>query len=223
MKVFGIFNRTHNPSEEAHWVSRLRENLTSGSDGEGLETGRLAPRQSFTRRVSRQGHIIQSVKVRPGPKDSSPVAWEVPWRESKMVKPSDKLFRKEMMQGFRPQRTVNADVASLHENPVAETVDHVRRQQESSEMSLGLRLSPAGYQRWHVARDYVSTGEALDVRRRNLVEEASPITMTGKWDRRRQGGGLGRSTVERGAAKRPGREGPRLMSNPCVQGEAVVK
>ena len=33
-------------------MSRLRENLTSGSDGEGLETGRtmiLAPRQSFTR------------------------------------------------------------------------------------------------------------------------------------------------------------------------------
>jgi len=30
---------------------RLRENLTSGSDGEGLETGRLAPRQSFTRQL----------------------------------------------------------------------------------------------------------------------------------------------------------------------------
>jgi hypothetical protein len=32
-------------------VSRLRENLTSGSDGEGLETGQLEPRQSFTRQV----------------------------------------------------------------------------------------------------------------------------------------------------------------------------
>jgi hypothetical protein len=30
-------------------VSRLRENLTSGSDGEGLETGHMVPRQSFTR------------------------------------------------------------------------------------------------------------------------------------------------------------------------------
>ncbi len=63
-------DRTHNPSDETCWVSRLRENLTSGSDGEGLETGRrrtltgheggnpgyrqgqschALPRQSFTR------------------------------------------------------------------------------------------------------------------------------------------------------------------------------
>lgn len=39
----------HNPFNEFHWVSRLRENLTSGSDGEGLETGHMVPRQSFTR------------------------------------------------------------------------------------------------------------------------------------------------------------------------------
>jgi hypothetical protein len=43
---------THNPFNETHWVSCLRENLTSSSYGEGLETGRAttqAPRQSFTR------------------------------------------------------------------------------------------------------------------------------------------------------------------------------
>ena len=173
--------------------------------------------------MSRQGHIVQSVKVRPGPKDSSPVAWEVPWRESNMVKPSDRLFRKEMMQGFRPQRTVNADVASLHATPVAETVDYARRQQEPSEMSLRLRLSPAGYQRWHVARDYVSTGEALGVRRRNIVEEAAPITATGKWGRRYQGGGLGCSTDNRCAAKRTSREGPRPANNPLVCREAGAR
>ena len=65
-------DRTHNPSDETCWVSRLRENLTSGSDGEGLETGRrrtlagheggnpgyrqgqscyALPRQSFTRQL----------------------------------------------------------------------------------------------------------------------------------------------------------------------------
>ncbi len=45
-------NTTHNPFDETYRVSRLRENLTSGSDGEGLETGRYAvPRQSFTRQV----------------------------------------------------------------------------------------------------------------------------------------------------------------------------
>ena len=52
MKVALRIDRTHNPSDEARWVSRLRENLTSGSNGEGLETGRTlssVPRQSFTR------------------------------------------------------------------------------------------------------------------------------------------------------------------------------
>src|SRR5450830_1730923 len=33
---------THNPSEELCWVSRLRENFTSGSYGEELETGPAA-------------------------------------------------------------------------------------------------------------------------------------------------------------------------------------
>lgn len=71
MKVAPITDRTHNPFSEAHWVSRLRENLTSGSNGEGLETGLRntlngheggnpgysqgqsygLPRQSFTRQV----------------------------------------------------------------------------------------------------------------------------------------------------------------------------
>ena len=40
---------SHNPYDEDHWVSRLRENFMSGSEGEGLETGNFAPRQSFTR------------------------------------------------------------------------------------------------------------------------------------------------------------------------------
>jgi len=50
-------DRTHNPSDEAYWVSRLRENFTSGSYGEGLETGRASaqvPRQSFTRQTAFQ-------------------------------------------------------------------------------------------------------------------------------------------------------------------------
>jgi hypothetical protein len=54
VKVAARPDRTHNPSDEACWVSRLRENLTSGSYGEGLETGRSlcpVPRQSFTRQL----------------------------------------------------------------------------------------------------------------------------------------------------------------------------
>jgi hypothetical protein len=45
---------SHKPYTENHRVSRLRENLTSGSEGEGLETGYLAPRQSFTRQTAFQ-------------------------------------------------------------------------------------------------------------------------------------------------------------------------
>jgi len=54
---------THNPFNETHWVSCLRENLTSSAYGEGLETGRAttqAPRQSFTRQTFYQdgkGHL----------------------------------------------------------------------------------------------------------------------------------------------------------------------
>src|SRR5487761_2734206 len=51
MKIDAMLIRTHNLYEEAHWVSRLRENFMSGSDGEGLETSLKAPRQSFTRQL----------------------------------------------------------------------------------------------------------------------------------------------------------------------------
>ena len=55
MKVTASATLTHNPCGEADWASGLRENLTSRSYGEGLETGRIpiqAPRQSFTRQRS---------------------------------------------------------------------------------------------------------------------------------------------------------------------------
>ncbi len=66
--------------------------------------------------VSRQGHIIQSVEVRPRPRDSGLVAGEAPWRESKTAGPSDNILRKEYAQRTRLQRAVNADVASLPAN-----------------------------------------------------------------------------------------------------------
>jgi hypothetical protein len=72
--------------------------------------------------VSRQGHINQSVKVRPRLEDSSLVARGASWSKSETMKPSDNMLRKEYAQLTRLQRTVNADVASLHENPGAETV-----------------------------------------------------------------------------------------------------
>jgi len=121
------------------------------------------------------------------------------------------------MRNTRSQRTVNVDVASLNETPVAETVYCARRQQESSETSLTRRLSPAGYQRRHGVKDDVETGEALDTRRRKLAEEAFAITASGKCERRRQGGGSGRSTVDERAAKRARREGPGPSSDSFVE------
>jgi len=143
--------------------------------------------------VSSQGHIVQSVKDRPRPKDSGLVAGEAPWRESKTAEPSDNMLRKEYAQRTRSQRAVNADVASLHESPVAETVDNARKQQGLAETSPMRQLSPAGYQRRHDVKEDVETGETLGARRRNLVEEMPAITVSGKCRHRHQGGGSGRS------------------------------
>ncbi len=173
--------------------------------------------------MSSQGHIVQSVRDRPGSKGSDLVAGEAPWRESKTAEPSDKHTRKECAQRTRLQRAVNADVASLHEFPVAETVDNARKQQELSETSPKRQLSPAGYQRRHGVKDDVETGETLGVRRRNLVEEMPAITASGKCWYRHQGGGSGRSTVDGRAAKRARREGPGPVSNSVRQGEAGAK
>jgi len=74
-----------------------------------------------------------------------------------------------------------------------------------------------------ITKDYMEIGETLDARRRNIVEEAYPITLDGKWICRYQGGGLGCSTDDRHAAKHIGREGPRLMSIPLIQSEARVR
>jgi hypothetical protein len=167
--------------------------------------------------VSSQGHIVQSVRDRPRPKDSGLVAGEAPWRESKTAEPSDNILRKECAQRTRLQRTVNADVASLHESPVAETVYNARKQQELAETSPMRRLSPAGYQRRHGVKDDVETGETLGARRRNLVEEMSAITASGKCWHRHQGDGSGRRTEDGRAAKRARREGPGPVSIPPVK------
>jgi hypothetical protein len=167
--------------------------------------------------VSSQGHIVQSVRDRPRLKDSGLVAREAPWRESKTAEPSDNILGKECAQRTRLQRAVNADVASLHESPVAETVYNARKQQGLAETSPIRQLSPAGYQRRHGVKDDVETGEALGARRRNLAEEMPAITVSGKCRHRHQGGGSGRSTVDGRAAKRARREGPGPASVPLAK------
>ena len=167
--------------------------------------------------VSSQGHIVQSVGDRPGLKDSGLVAGEAPWRESKTAEPSDNILGKECAQRTRLQRAVNVDVASLHESPVAETVDNARKQQGLAETSPIRQLSPAGYQRRHGVKEDVETGEALGARRRNLVEEMPAITASGKCGHRRQGDGSGRSTGDGRAAKRARREGPGPVSTPLTK------
>ncbi len=167
--------------------------------------------------VSSQGHIVQSVKDRPRSKGSDLVAGEASWRESKTTEPSDNILGKEYARRTRLQRTVNADVASLHESPVAETVDNARKQQGLAETSPMRQLSPAGYQRRHGVKEDVETGEALGARRRNLVEEMPAITLSGKCGHRRQGDGSGRSTGDGRAAKRARREGPGPVSIPLTK------
>ncbi|HZC02859.1 MAG TPA: IS4 family transposase, partial [Gammaproteobacteria bacterium] len=63
-------------------------------------------KERWTIAVSSQGHINQSVKVRPRLKDSGLVAWEVPWRESKTAEPSDNVLEIEYRQSTRLQRAV---------------------------------------------------------------------------------------------------------------------
>jgi hypothetical protein len=167
--------------------------------------------------VSREGHMVQSVRDRPRLKDSSLVAGEAPWRESKTAEPSDNMLGKECAQRTRLQRAVNVEVASLHVIPVAETVDNVRKQQELTETSPRRQFSPAGYQRRHGVKDDVETGEALDARRRKIAEERPAITAIGKCGLRHQGGGSGRSTVDGRAAKHVRREGPGPVSTPSVK------
>src|ERR671915_491749 len=150
-------------------------------------------KERWTIAVSSEGHILQSVEVRPRLKDSGLVVWEAPWRESKTAEPSDNVLEIEYWQSTRLQRAVNVEVASLHAIPVAETVYNVRRQQGPFETSPMRRLSPAGGQRRPGTKEDGSTGEARGARWRKPAEEASPITVSGKWRRRRPGGGSGRS------------------------------
>ena len=77
MKVTASTTLTHNPCGETYWASGLRENLTSRSYGEGLETGRRvlqAPRQSLTRQlvIKRYKSLLAAAGVRA--KRGSPLA-----------------------------------------------------------------------------------------------------------------------------------------------------
>jgi hypothetical protein len=201
------------------WDEEQKRVLVFLTNHRGFAASTIAAiyRQRWQIGVSRQGHINQSVKVRPRLKDSGLVAGEASRSASETMKPSDNILGKEYAQRTRLQRTVNAEVASLHANPVAETVDNARKQQGLTEMSPMQQLSPAGYQRRHGVKADVSTGEALGARRRNPVEETLAITLSGKCERRHQGDGSGRSTDDERAAKHARREGPGPVSTPLVQ------
>ncbi|MDQ3776678.1 MAG: hypothetical protein M3461_21155, partial [Pseudomonadota bacterium] len=65
-----------NPFDEARWVSCLRENLTSSSYGEGLETGRAVtqvPRQSLTRQFKGNDDRASGKKVYVQLKSGAPI------------------------------------------------------------------------------------------------------------------------------------------------------
>jgi len=118
--------------------------------------------------------------------------------------------RKECARSIRLQRTVNADVASLHVlYPVAETVDNARRQQGPTK---GVRSG--GPHRRGISGDMMRT-TACQLERpstpggRNPAEETLPITVSGKWKRRRQGVGSGQTVLLMGVQQNaPGGKGP---------------
>jgi hypothetical protein len=68
VKAIAITEPTHNPIEQTYWASGLRENFTSRSYGEGLETGRKVPRQSLTRqtfhKIMKSGCRAEQSKLR---------------------------------------------------------------------------------------------------------------------------------------------------------------
>jgi hypothetical protein len=78
------------PTRDGEYTIYILTNLPAT-----VEAGTIARvyRRRWRIGVSGEGHITQSVQVRPRPKDSSLVAWEAPWRESKTVKPSDPVHR----------------------------------------------------------------------------------------------------------------------------------
>ena len=118
--------------------------------------------------------------------------------------------RKECARSIRLQRTVNADVASLHVlYPVAETVDNARRQQGPTK---GVRSG--GPHRRGISGDMMRT-TACQLERpstpggRNPAEETLPITVSGKWKRRRQGVGSGQTVLLMGVQQNAlGGKGP---------------
>ena len=142
-RVFAQFHyRTHKSWSCARRVVAKAEYLDKGENPRFVVTS-LTPEQWAAQDlyekfycargemgVSSQGHINQSVKVRPRLTDSSLVAWEASWSESETMRPSDNMLRKEYAQLTRLQRAVNADVASSPEHPEAETVHNARKQQE---------------------------------------------------------------------------------------------
>lgn len=117
---------------------------------------------------------------------------------------------------------VNAEIASLHATPLAETV--ARRQQGWVEMSPMRPPSPAGYQDMvrrklrRLEKPMVS-GEESSSRRHRLF-----ITVSGKWRRRHSRGGSGRTCSQTLL-----REGPEPVSTcrsrcgrECVESAPVV-
>jgi len=118
--------------------------------------------------------------------------------------------RNECARSIRLQRTVTADVASLHVlYPVAETVYNARRQQGPTK---GIRSG--GPHRRGISGDMMRTTACQLERpstpgRRNPAEEALAITVSGKWKRRRQGVGSGQTVLLMGVQQNaPGGKGP---------------
>ena len=130
--------------------------------------------------------------------------------------------RKEYARSIRLQRTVNADVASLHDQPVAETVDNARRQQGPTK---GVRNG--GPHRRGISGDMMRT-TACQLERpstpggRNPAEETLPITVSGKWKGRRQGVGSGPCRPSTIRSPRDCHPCLRYVRHPCLRARQLI-
>ena len=160
-------------------------------------------------RVSSEGRITQPVEVRPRLKDSRPCSVEGTVERKR----DGEALRQHSLKGgcatFQVVTCSERGCSLVTRNSGGR--DGRLRAKAARATVVGSHIrwsSPAGYQLRHGTKGDAETGEALDPHRRKLDEEAWPITVTGKWLGRGQGGGSGCSTVDLYAAKRTGREGP---------------
>jgi hypothetical protein len=131
--------------------------------------------------VSSEGWCVQREPDPPGQRVRSPVVWMAGWRETKTLKPIDKISCGEITN-HRAVTTVNVDVASKVSGSEGRARNRRAKAAWGAENLTGAAPSPRrGGNDSTVARTCRATGEALLVPARNRRSRVDRITgSTGK-------------------------------------------